>query len=547
VRINHAERRIDEGGLANATDKWFMGLMVAGPAGFIAAAIYFGLDANWDLRNYHYYVPYAFLNDRFGFDIAVSQLPTFYNPILYVPFYWLIEAAKPMATAATLAAIQGLNVPLLYLVGRKVLAGDGPGDRLAAAALAVFGVMGVGSLSEIGASFFDNVLTLIFFPALLALFGLKSRLDAGKIKAAVALAALSGLLIGLAVGLKLTMAIYALGLGLGVLAVGGGLGVAPLAMAFGLGVLFGVGITGGHWMWVLWQTYENPFFPYFNGIFQSSWAPLVERADTGFRPRGLTEALIYPWVFTLDSKRVGEIAFVDARILFAYGAVLLSMILALWRRPRNWSYLMRPTESRQLMVAAAGTYLAWILVFAVYRYLVGIEMLAPLIILAALDRLPAPTIARWLALALCFAALVTVQTNQDWGRRAWPQAGPEAGDYFGLKVPPLTDPSRSMVLIGGWHPAAYVIPKFPKEVRFLRVQGYFTGPEDVENRHNSLMQGIVAEHDGPLYGLFAYYDAVAFEVALMSYDLEVNWQACRSMPSHLEDLMVFCELARPVS
>lgn len=563
--FNHTGRQIDEGGLAIATDKWLLSLLAIGPASFIAAAIYFGLDANWDLRNYHYYIPYAFLNGRFGFDIAVSQLPTFYNPILYVPFYWLIEAAPPKLTAATLAAIQGLNVPLLYLVGRKVLAGDGLTDRLAAAALAVFGVVGVGSLSEIGTSFFDNVLTLFFFPALLALLGLKSRMDAGKTKAAIALALASGLLIGLAVGLKLTMAIYGLGLGLGVLAVGGGLRFLPLATAFGLGAIVGTGITGGHWMWVLWQRYENPFFPYFNGFFQSSWAPLVERADTGFRPRGWIEALIYPWVFTLDSKRVSEIAFIDARILFVYGAVALSMGLAFWRRIFPWTAawirripageghkLTKVVESRQLMAVAAGTYFAWILVFAVYRYLISIEMLAPLIVLAALDRLAAPKTGRWLALALCFAALVAVQENQDWGRRAWPTdaptggpvAGPAASDYFGLKVPVLADPSRTMVLIGGWHPAAYVIPKFPMEVRFLRVQGFFTGPQDVENRHNGLMQGIVAQHDGPLFGLFAYYDAVAFEEALVTYDLEINWRACATMPSHLEDLMVFCELGR---
>src|SRR5665213_23538 len=48
-----------------------------------------GKDQSWDFRNYHWYVPYAYLNHRMGFDIAVAHQATFYNPTLDIPFYLL--------------------------------------------------------------------------------------------------------------------------------------------------------------------------------------------------------------------------------------------------------------------------------------------------------------------------------------------------------------------------------------------------------------------------------------------------------------------------
>ena len=58
-------------------------------------AIALGQDANWDLRNYHYYDAYAFLTGRYDFDVVPAHVSTFYNPLLYVPLYWLLQAAPP--------------------------------------------------------------------------------------------------------------------------------------------------------------------------------------------------------------------------------------------------------------------------------------------------------------------------------------------------------------------------------------------------------------------------------------------------------------------
>ena len=64
----------------------FLGLVMAFWAAFV---IVLGKDTSWDFRNYHWYAPYAFLNNRMGFDVAVAHQASYYNPFLDIPFYWL--------------------------------------------------------------------------------------------------------------------------------------------------------------------------------------------------------------------------------------------------------------------------------------------------------------------------------------------------------------------------------------------------------------------------------------------------------------------------
>ncbi len=66
-----------------------LAFLIAVPFIFGALAVGMGQDANWDLRNYHFYNAYAFLTGRFGRDLLPSQTPYFYNPLLDVPFYLL--------------------------------------------------------------------------------------------------------------------------------------------------------------------------------------------------------------------------------------------------------------------------------------------------------------------------------------------------------------------------------------------------------------------------------------------------------------------------
>ena len=83
-----------------------------------AFVIVLGKDTCWDFRNYHWYIPYAFLNDRMGIDVAVAHQASYYNPFLDIPFYWLATHTHAWFALGVLGVVQGANVVPLYLIAR---------------------------------------------------------------------------------------------------------------------------------------------------------------------------------------------------------------------------------------------------------------------------------------------------------------------------------------------------------------------------------------------------------------------------------------------
>src|ERR1700759_1630505 len=110
----------------------FLGAMVLAWSAFV---VVLGKDTSWDFRNYHWYAPYAFLNHRLGFDVAVAHQASYYNPFLDIPFYWLAIHTRSWIALGALGAVQGANVVPLYLLARTGLRlAD---SKLAAGALAL--------------------------------------------------------------------------------------------------------------------------------------------------------------------------------------------------------------------------------------------------------------------------------------------------------------------------------------------------------------------------------------------------------------------------
>src|SRR5689334_10599884 len=115
----------------------FLAAFILAWAGFVVA---FGKDTSWDFRNYHWYIPYAFLRGRLGFDVAVAHQATYYNPLLDVPFYLLANHTPSWFALGCLGAVQAANIVPLYLIARTML--RVPYQVIAAAALALFCMSG---------------------------------------------------------------------------------------------------------------------------------------------------------------------------------------------------------------------------------------------------------------------------------------------------------------------------------------------------------------------------------------------------------------------
>jgi hypothetical protein len=90
------------------------------------------------------------------------------------------------------------------------------------------------------------------------------------------------------------------------------------------------------------------------------------------------------------------------------------------------------------------------------------------------------------------------------------------------------------VLVTGHDPMAYMIPFFPPEVRFLRIQGFVTGPSPAPNLTDRLMQAAIARHTGPLFIIYRQYEEWSALNALDAYGLLMDRASCLEMNPLIE-------------
>ncbi len=522
--------------------------MLGMPLGFGILSLLLRQDYNWDLLNYHYYNPFAWLNDRYGHDIDAAVTPNgHFNPLLHLPWYLAIGAVPPMLIGFAIGAVQGLNAILLFAIARAVLPGaSAPRRDLAALALAFIGMLGAGNLSEIGTSFADNILSLPVLGGLLLLVVESERLAQGRIGAALAIAAGAGMLVGLVAGLKPTMWLYAVGMGFACLSLPATPGRrVAIAAAMSTGALAGAAASGGFWMLELWRRYGNPMFPFFNNWFRSPWAAPLSNNNLTYLPKDFFDALTRPLRFPFNHRIASEIRLVDWRIplLYALGWVAIAAAVLAAARTRLGA-MARADAGRSAMLLAwlAGSFAAWLVMFGIYRYAVAIEMLAPVGIVLLLDRMGLG--GRRLAGTAAIAMLGLIATTRvaGWGHVPW------SAHHFGVEPPALADPARTLVVLPATEPTGFVVPFFPREVRFVRVSRWPPVWTDPPTGMERLAFDIVARHDGPIYALFRSSDHYAAMEALGRRSLALRRGACERLVVHAEmhkrDGLLFCALDR---
>lgn len=508
---------------------WSLPLLV----GLVGLAM--GKAASWDFLNYHWYNPHALLHGRLDMDMAVAHHATYYNPLLDVPFYLAARHLPGWLAGFLLATAQGLNLPLLCLLAYAVLPLDDDRQRFGAAVvLAVAGLGGAGAFGQIGESAGDNLASLGIIAMLLVLARQWPRLAAGRLAPALLAAAAAGLCGGLAAGSKLTVAHYAAGFGTILLFLPGPLPRRLLVLvAFGFGGAAGFLLTAGPWMLHLWRATGNPLFPYFNDLFRS---PLLSEAsfrDTRFLPQTLSDRLLFPLLFSLNSFRVAEFYFRDIHIGVLYLLAPPALLLHLLGRGREKAAT--AGLDTFLLLGAALSYLLWLKMFAIYRYLIVLEMLSPLLITMALYRL-LPSRRAWLLSAGLVLVACQLAVSVEHSRKGWD------GPFVAVEVPPIRDPQHSMVLMTGFEPLAYVIPSFPPAIPFIRIQGYLAGPGGKEGGYVKEMRRRVAAFQGDLLVLFHPAEEAAGREALAAFGLARVEGSCREVVSNIGPALQLCQV-----
>ncbi len=509
-----------------------------------ALALFLGQDANWDFRNYHWYNAYAALTGREGFDMLPSQIPSFYNPALDIPFYLLATAVPPRVAYFVLATVQGLNLVLLFMLAHAVLMIANPRNKvLTCAGLAVLGLLSGEGIALIGTTFYDNVTSLGFFASALLMVRFWEPMFAAKTCRAIGLAALCGLPAGLMMGLKLPFVAFCVGLCFAPLLVGGALRRRiEVSFGFGLGVLAGVAIALGPWAWHLYQAYGNPMLPYFNNIFHSPLTLSESSRDVKFIPLLWSDRLAFPFIFARWPLRVGEVFWQDYRLPLLYVLLPLAVLarLAFGRNKAEASRLAHPYPARFILWAATLSYTVWLFIFAIYRYLLPLEMMAPLLLVLAMGIMPLRPQPRTLLTFFVMIAVIVSIIPADWGRsKKWLDAPAP------ITLPALGETKDLMILMAGFEPYSHVIPSFPPEIPFVRVQSNFSSPDEPKGI-NQRFEARVAAHKGPIKILLPSFQLGFAESMAAHFKLTFLPQSCQAVVDHLYNShLVLCDMKRP--
>jgi len=492
-------------------------------------SVMLGLDTNWDVYNYHLYNPFAWLNGKLAIDLAPAGFQSYFNPLLDVPYYWMQKYLPAPLAGFVMGWLHGLSFILILGIARAVCIDLPDTDRnRVPLLLALAGCLTANFLASIGNTMGDNTIALFVLGALLLLLRHRDRISAPS-KGGALVVFCAGALAGLGAGLKLTNAIYAVALCLAVL----GCPVPwpqrlRLALILGIGSVAGLAITGGHWMWTMFSIFGNPLFPQFGNVFPNPLASSVGVADATWGPKTAFEILMWPFVFSLHPLRVGHLALHQVIWPLVYGLAgwwLAAVIVGRWRR--GGVIGRAPLDPRLVFLLLFGGlgYLLWMALFGIGRYLVPLELLAPLLAFLLLRQLLPYANARRAAGYLITLATVVVLAGgvRTWGHESW------AGTAFRADVPPIAEPARTTaVILAADPPWAWLATFFPADVAFVGVGGEVlnTPAYAAHARH------IVDARGGPAYAIAqAHYNWREDNIAMANawaakLGLDVDEQGC---------------------
>lgn len=405
--LNRAERRE----LA-----WVAVLSVAA---CVALSLLQGRDLNWDYFNYHGYAAQLLRQERLAQDFWAAGVQGYLNPLPLLPFAWMQATGwHSAAIASVLAAVQALNLLLLYLVARRLATGHQRPVWIAATATALGAASSV-FVSQLGSTFVDTVTTPLVMAALLLLMTGRGHAASGV---AAALA-------GAAMALKWTNAPYALGILAAALAVTPRMTAVELARRAGLaGASLAAGflLLYGQWGWQLYREFGSPVFPLFNGIFRSPDFSAESASYHRYVPQTLGQLISLPfrmaehrsWVYT-------EVMAPDLRpgllLLLAVGCAVAAG-LRRWRPTQSSSHHATPAPV-PLLVFFVVSSAAWIATSTNGRYATPLLLLlGPLLYMAARPLLGERRAVLGCMLVLVLQCLHAASAgNPRWNPQEWTQ------------------------------------------------------------------------------------------------------------------------------
>lgn len=460
-------------------------------------SLWLGADSNWDLYNYHMYNPFAWLHGKLLIDLSPSGFQSHFNPLLDVLFYLANTHLPSRVAGFFIGALHGLSFVFILGIAQRILPDLPEKDRhRVPLLLALAGCLTANFLSGLGNSMGDDTTALFSLAGLLILVSGWERLGLWAART-VAIVIGGGVVVGLGVGLKLTNAVYAVAMCAALLFYPGHAAVRlRLAFLFGIGVLLGFAATGGYWLFHMWRTFGNPLYPQFGALFHNPLVRVDAMGDARWRPHGWFDTAFWPFIFTLHSKRVGEVSI--RQIIWPVVYVLFWLwVAAGTMRTISGRKVATALDARMRFVVlfVALGYLVWMEGFSIYRYIVAIEVLVPLVVWALLHQLLPYRPARLIAgcILIMASAVVVTGGGRTWGHEGW------ADPLWHAEVPPIAEPQRTTVVLATTRARAWtwLVTLFPDKVAFMQIESSFPGTPAFGER----MREVARQRGGPIYAI----------------------------------------------
>jgi hypothetical protein len=443
-----------------------------------------GKDMAWDTLNYHLYLGFSALNDRFGQDYFAAGPMAYLNPYAYIPFYAMVSAGLPaLVICSIFAAAHSIILWLSFELGVVVCPSKDGRTRVFAGSCALaLAFMNPILMQEIGSCFADITTAELTLGGWLLLASAVRVTRTSRVIYA-------GLILGAASALKLSNALSAVSaLAMFIMLPLSWRGKVRHGFLYGTSLGIGFAIVAAPWSYRLAKVFGNPMFPMFNNIFRS---PEFTTESMGnayrFIPDSIGEALWRPFAMIDPTQMVHEeLRAPDPR--YAILVVLVFLLILRWGWTRLDKASPPPTNSRlnesARVLAALGcglgvNWILWLRVSGNSRYVLAMACVAGAVIVGMLFRLfESRPKARNCILAVIFvtqAVQLYMGSEYRWNGVPW------GGQWFQLSIPEKLKTEPNLYLTLGTQSNSFLAPFLAKDSAFVNVAGGYTLDPDSAN------------------------------------------------------------------
>jgi hypothetical protein len=476
--------RITDASCAAVPYRWQVYLSCVALA--LACNYLLGKDMAWDTLNYHLYLGFSALNDRFKQDYFAAGFLAYLNPYAYAPFYAMVRAGLPaLVIGSVFAVAHSIILWLVFELGVAACPSKNGNTRIPVGICSVaLAFMNPILMQQIGSCFADITTAELGLGGWLLL---ASAVRMPRISRVI----YAGLILGAASALKLSNALSAVS------------AFAMLAMlpldwrgkirnGFLYGISLGIGFTvvAAPWAYRLAKQFGNPLFPMFNNVFRS---PEFTTESMGnayrFIPESIRAALWRPFAMIDPVKMVHEeLSAPDPRYAVLVTLAILWLVRWGWRRfgrasPSRQASNIKPNESTRILAALgcglAVNWILWLYVSGNSRYVLTMACVAAVVIAGMLFWLfePWPKVRNYL-LAIIFivqAVQLYMGAEYRWNGAPW------GGQWFDVSVPDRLKTESSLYLTLGTQSNSFLAPFLPMGSGFINVTGGYTLDPDGAN------------------------------------------------------------------